>query len=132
MNLFIAGILNNLIVMAVGDGDPLLYVLNLGVAGLGLFLFVRGELHSNSEIETVKSQAAQTIKTLEDQNALLWETNRSLMKATNNAAIPALLKSTEVVRETRKTSGQGSGLNTPEMQTLVARLEELVGNGGVE
>ena len=101
--------------MAVGQGDPLLYGLNLGVAGVGLYLFVRGVIHSNSELNVYK-----------EQNARLWEVNERLMNATNNSALPAILKSTEVVRETAR---RGSGLNTDQLTDLVNRLEELAGNG---
>jgi hypothetical protein len=102
-------------VSSAGSGDPVLYVLNLGVAGIGLFLFVKGGLHSSSEVNSLLSQ-----------NEKLWQANKELTEALGNSAMPAILKSTEAVRQTAR---EDRGLTRQEALDLVSRIENLYGGG---
>lgn len=119
MFLYVELSLFTLLVPMVSEAEPWTYLLNFGALGVFTLMWAFGKIHSDPAVQKM-------IGPLERQITDLRETNRMLTNAASNAAIPALSKATEVVRETTR---RNRGLTQEQLESLVERLELQLGNG---
>jgi hypothetical protein len=77
---------------------PWLTLVNLGVAGLVIYLFLRGKLHSDAELEDMRAQRDAAVKRAEDADVKLAESNlfirTEVMEALSRSAA-ALVRTVE-------------------------------------
>ena len=92
------------------DADPLLILLNYGVAGVMLVLFATGMVRTRAEVQDLRT-------TIADQSKLIDAMRQQLTGQT----LPALARSAQVL-EAFPTSEQQL---ITELRTTVKRLEEL-------
>ena len=86
----------HLLAQAAADAGPWLTALNLGLAGIGLWAFTTGKIHSDKELQRVISRCDNEFQRvagkLDDAEAELRERNREARET----LVPTLVKATDL------------------------------------
>lgn len=98
------------IILAVSNGDPVLILLNYGIAGVMLLLFTTGQIRTKSEVNDLRT-------TIHDQSRLIEAMRIQLTGQT----LPALTRSTQVLEALPETEQA----LVMELRRTVQRLEDL-------
>lgn len=77
------------------DGDVWAPLLNLGVAGIFVVLFVSGRIHSEKEVAAIRKECESTAKALRDERDDAVADARKLRDTLIEQAVPAMTRATE-------------------------------------